>query len=511
MDVSEVFQFIAQWWTGIDWWQVARVIQLICLYYFVIMAAVFLLLNVISLVSIRRHMEGAEAKWLPRSFKPLMPPISILVPAYNEAATVVGSVKSLMRLDYPDVEIIVINDGSKDETMGRLISAFALEPFPEVYRVSLPTAEVRQVYRSRKHAQLRVIDKDNGGKADALNAGINLAKSPLVCCVDADSILQQDSLQRMIRPFLDDERTVAAGGTIRVANGCQVYEGFLADSRVPRSLLARLQVIEYLRAFLFGRTGWSAMNAVTIISGAFGLFRKSAVLDVGGYRTQTVGEDMELILRLQARRVNKRNKDRVVYIPDPICWTEVPEDIGSLRNQRIRWQRGLMESLTLHRRLLFRRHGGVLSWLALPFMWVIEALGPIVELTGYILTLVLWLTGNIDQSLAMAFLLAAIGLGVLISTMALVLEEISFRVYKRPSAVFQLLFVALMENIGYRQLNTWWRLRGLFQFARGKRHQWGAMRRSASWHGDVETAGNEQSDKQVKSTHAGQDKERSTL
>lgn len=232
-----------------------------------------------------------------------------------------------------------INDGSRDDTLQQLIAAFELDPFPEVYRRVLETQPVQTIYRSRSHARLRVIDKANGGKADALNAGINLAQSPLVCCVDADSILQQDSLQRMIRPFLDDERTIAAGGTIRVANGCDVYQGFLAESRVPKSLLARFQVVEYLRAFLFGRTGWSVLNSVTIVSGAFGMFRKSALLAVGGYRTQTVGEDMELVLRLHERRIRERRKDRIVYIPDPICWTEVPEDYRSLRNQRIRWHR----------------------------------------------------------------------------------------------------------------------------------------------------------------------------
>ncbi len=286
----------------------------------------------------------------------------------------------------------------------------------------------------------------------------------------------------MIRPFLDDARTMAAGGTIRVANGCRVFQGFLGEAREPTSWLARFQVIEYLRAFLFGRTGWSALNAVTVVSGAFGLFRKSALLRVGGYKTGTVGEDMELVLRLQADRIRRRSTDRIVYVPDPVCWTEVPEHLGSLRNQRIRWQRGLLESLTAHWRLMFHPRGGALSWFALPFLWLFEALGPLIEVVGYVLTAVLWFNGVIDARMATAFLLAAIGLGVLLSTMALVLEEISFRVYKNPWMLVRLLGFAVLENLGYRQINSWWRLRGLFQFARGKRHQWGSMRRSATWH-----------------------------
>ncbi len=460
-------------------WDVARFIQWLCLWYFIIMTAVFTVLNLLSLATIKRHMQGARARWLPRSFRPLQTPVSVLVPAYNESATVVASVHSLLQLDYPEFEIIVVNDGSRDDTLQQLIQAFELEEFPEIYRRSLATKPVKAIYRSRTEPRVRVVDKENGGKADALNAAANLSRYPLVCSVDADSILQRDSLQRVVRPFLDDSRTVAAGGTIRVANGCEVWRGFLSRPGLPRSYLARLQIVEYLRAFLFGRTGWSAMNAVTIVSGAFGLFRKSALMAVGGYRTHTVGEDMELVLRLQRRRIEEKRRDRVVYIPDPICWTQVPEDWQSLRNQRIRWQRGLMESLTAHPGLLFHKKGGALSWLALPFMWVIEALGPVVELAGYVLTAVLWLSGQLDDVVALAFLAAAIGLGLLISLMALVLEELSFRVYKSPRALFVLLVTAFLENFGYRQINSWWRLRGLFQFLRGKRHQWGDMKRQA--------------------------------
>jgi cellulose synthase/poly-beta-1,6-N-acetylglucosamine synthase-like glycosyltransferase len=451
------------------------------LLYFIAINGGYLALNVLSLGSLRRHLDAHSLDDLPRAYSGLEPPVSILVPAHNEEATIAGSVQSMLQLNYPEYEVIVINDGSRDGTLEVLKRVFALATFPEDYWERLEVRPVRAVYRSRVHPNLRVIDKENGGKADALNAGINAARYPLFCGVDADSMLERDSLRRVVEPFLERPDTVASGGTVRIANGCEVEGGFLTRVGLPRSLLALLQIVEYLRAFLFGRLGWAPLNAVLIISGAFGLFRKEAVIAAGGYRHDTVGEDMELVVRLHRHHRVNRIPYRIAFVPDPICWTEAPEALGVLRNQRVRWQRGLAESLTMNRQLLFHPRGGAPGWLAFPFMAVFEWLGPLIEVAGYALMTAAFLLGWISGQAFLAFLLVAIGFGLMLSMNALLLEEASFHVYPGWRPLAALSAAAVLENFGYRQLNSLWRLWGLLKWASGARARWGEMQRTASW------------------------------
>lgn len=445
--------------------------------YFIALNLGYLALNLLAFVSIWRAQSAHGAVGLPAAQGDLWPPVSLIVPCYNEQATIATSVRSLLQLEYPEFEIVVVNDGSSDATLDVLVHEFALVPFPEAYRVRLRTQPVRSVYRSARHGNIRVIDKQNGGKADALNAGINDARYPLFCSVDADSILSRDSLKRVVEPFLEDADTVAAGGTVRIANGCTVQEGFLVAPGLPRNPLALVQVIEYLRAFLFGRLGWSPINALLIISGAFGVFRKEAVVEAGGYRTDTLGEDMELVVRLHRQRRLAGKPCRITFVPDPICWTEAPEDLATLRRQRVRWQRGLAESLALNRGLLFHPRGGTPGWLAFPFMLVFEWFGPVVEVAGYAFMFVAFLLGIVSLQALAVFLFAAIGLGVLLSVNALLLEEISFHIYTRARDTLRLVIAVLIENFGYRQLNSLWRLYGLFRWITGARGDWGKMRR----------------------------------
>lgn len=451
--------------------------QWIFLGYFIALNLGYLALNLLAFVSIWRAQSAHGAVGLPAAQGDLWPPVSLIVPCYNEQATIATSVRSLLQLEYPEFEIVVVNDGSSDATLDVLVHEFALAPFPEAYRVRLRTQPVRSVYRSARHGNIRVIDKQNGGKADALNAGINDARYPLFCSVDADSILSRDSLKRVVEPFLEDADTVAAGGTVRIANGCTVQEGFLVAPGLPRNPLALVQVIEYLRAFLFGRLGWSPINALLIISGAFGVFRKEAVVEAGGYRTDTLGEDMELVVRLHRQRRLAGKPCRITFVPDPICWTEAPEDMTTLRRQRVRWQRGLAESLALNRGLLFHPRGGTPGWLAFPFMLVFEWFGPVVEVAGYAFMFVAFLLGIVSLQALAVFLFAAIGLGVLLSVNALLLEEISFHIYTRARDTLRLVIAVLIENFGYRQLNSLWRLYGLFRWITGARGDWGKMRR----------------------------------
>lgn len=456
---------------------VMGVVQVLFLAYFVLLNGGYVMLNLISMITLTRYMSEHSLTALPQAGTGLEPPISLLVPAFNEEATIAASVRSLLQLSYPEFEVIVVNDDSKDRTLDVLIREFSLRPFPEAYRVRLKTQAIRAVYQSTDHPNLRVLDKANGGKADALNAGANVARYPLLCCVDADSILQRDSLRRVVQPFLEDPRTVATGGTIRIANGCEVSGGFLVRAGLPRNLLALFQVIEYLRAFLFGRMGWSPLNALLIISGAFGLFHKETLISVGGYRPKTIGEDMELIVRLHRVLRQQGRKYRIVFVPDPVCWTQAPEDLRTLRNQRIRWQRGLSDSLMMNRALLFHPKGGAVGWLAFPFILVFEWFSPIVLVAGYAFTLTAVLTGLLSPPALLAFLAVEIGLGVLLSVSALLLEELSFRIYPKLSHVGLLFLASLLENFGYRQINSWWRLVGLYRWATGAQARWGEMKR----------------------------------
>ncbi len=451
------------------------------LVYFIALNGIYLLLNLLSTLSLRRINQLRDIDELPHAHTMLEPPISVLVPAYNEETTIAATVRSVLQLTYPEFEIIVINDGSRDGTLEVLQREFSLLPFPEAYRIQLPTETVRGIYRSATHPQLRVIDKHNGGKADSLNAGINASRFPLFCGVDADSILQRNSLQQVVRPFLRDPHMIVTGGTIRAANGCEVKDGYLTRVDLPRNPLALFQVIEYLRAFLFGRLGWSSVNGVLIISGAFGLFRKEAVIEAGGYRRNTIGEDMELIVRLHRHMRERRRPYRIEFVPDPVCWTEVPEDLRTLRNQRVRWQRGLSESLSSHWPLMLSRNGGWPGWVAFPYMVLFEWLGPVFEFGGYLWFIYAFLAGLISWQAFAVFLFLAIGMGILLSASGLMLEEISFHLYPRKRHLALLALFVLLENLGYRQLNAWWRLVGLFQWLRQKEHQWGAMKRKGSW------------------------------
>jgi cellulose synthase/poly-beta-1,6-N-acetylglucosamine synthase-like glycosyltransferase len=460
-------------------WIVAT--QWFFLLYFIGINSGYVMLNLLSLGSLKRYVQAHSLDDLPRSYSGFEPPVSVLVPAYNEEATIASSVRSMLQLNYPEFEIIVINDGSKDGTLEALQREFALVPFPEAYWQRIAVKTVRGIYRSTIHPSLRVIDKENGGKADALNTGINASRYPLFCGVDADSILERESLKRVIEPFLENPLTIASGGTVRIANGCQVSSGFLISVGLPKNPLALLQIIEYLRSFLFGRLGWSPLNAVLIISGAFGVFRKESVIKVGGYRHDTVGEDMELVVRLHRWHRLQRILYRITFVPDPICWTEAPESLRALKNQRVRWQRGLCESLSSNLKLLFHPHGGAPGWIAFPFMALFEWFGPLIEVTGYGFMIAGFALGVISTEAFIAFMVIAFGFGFMLSVSSLLLEELSFHIYPKPRQLATLMVMAIAENLGYRQLNSLWRLWGLVRWAFGSKGNWGEMTRTASW------------------------------
>lgn len=404
------------------------------------------------------------------------PRISILAPAFNEEATIAQSVRSLLTLEYPSLELVVANDGSRDGTLEVLIETFELEPVLPIYRKRLETRPVRGVYRSRVFTNLVVVDKENGGKADALNVALNFATGEFVCAIDADTLIEPDALQRMVRPFLMRSDVVAAGGTIRVANGCRVEHGRVVEVRAPRSALAALQSIEYLRAFLFGRLGWNDLGGNLIISGAFGLFRAEVVHLAGGYEHETVGEDMELVVRIRRTGIERGLPSRIDFVPDPVAWTEVPETLRVLSRQRDRWHRGLAEVLWRHRDLMLNRRYGTMGLVVYPSFVLFELLSPLVELIGVVGLLVGLAIGAVNVPFALLFFLAAYGFGMILSVASLLLEELGYHRYRTLGDRVRLVGWALVENLGYRQLTVFWRLRGLWRFLRGRK-EWGAMER----------------------------------
>lgn len=445
--------------------------------YFLLLNTLYLAFAVVAFFRLRAHSRRAvsgELGALMRSAA--MPGVSIIAPAHNEEATVVDSVRSLLQLNYPQFEVVLVNDGSKDRTLDRVVRRFGLLKAPTPGDQLIRTQAIRGVYRSPSLPDLIVVDKDNGGKADSLNAGIGVARYPLVCLIDADSLLEPDALTRVAQPFVEDPSTVAVGGVVRIANGCGVDGSRVTDVRLPRHPLALVQVVEYLRAFLPGRVTQSACNALAIISGAFGLFRRQAIIEAGGLRVDTIGEDMELVVRLHRMYRERRQPYRVVFQPDPVCWTEVPESLAMLGRQRNRWQRGTLQVLTFHRTLIFNPRFGWLGMFSLPYYLLFEALGPVVEVAGYGVTVGAVGFGLIDWHYAELLFLVAVVFGALNSVAAVLLDELSFRRYPRLRDVSMLALVGVLENFGYRQLTTLWRIRGIVDFLRGKQ-SWGAMTR----------------------------------
>ena len=448
--------------------------------YFVLVNATYSFLLIRSFREIMYYMRhNAFSNYRVIVQSELTPAVSILAPAFNEEATVVESTRSLLKLNYGKYEVIVVNDGSSDGTLEILKREFHLHPSKQLYIPVLETAPVRGIYRSSRpeYRNLTIVDKENGGKADALNVGINAARHDFVCSIDADSLLEDEALLRVMKPFLEDETVIAAGGIVRIANGCKVVNGRVIDVALSHKLLPVFQVVEYFRAFLSGRMAWHGMNGLLIISGAFGMFKRSALIEAKGYDRTTVGEDMELVTRLHKIKREKKEPYKIAFVPDPVCWTEAPESMAILARQRNRWHRGLLDTMLRHRKMLFNGRYGVIGLGAMPYFVFVELLGPVVEFLGYIAIVVMYAAGVLDVKMAVLFFVVALFYGVMFSVGAVLLEEISFQRYPRPRDLAMLLSFGVIENFGYRQLTILWRVKAFWDyFVRGVR-SWGAMQR----------------------------------
>jgi cellulose synthase/poly-beta-1,6-N-acetylglucosamine synthase-like glycosyltransferase len=455
-----------------------EIFALVVIVYYVALSAIYIAFTAVAWREVTRRLRARVYKIPDENLtSPLTPAVSIVVPAYNEEVGIVQTAHSLVDLRYPDHEILIVNDGSKDATLDRLRDQFDLVPARRVLRDTVQHKRVIGTYMSRTHHNLWVLDKDNGGRADALNAGVAAAQHPYVCAIDADSLLEETALLRVTKPILDDpERVVAAGGIIRIGNGCAIDHGRVTKVGLPKNALAALQVLEYFRAFLVGRVAWARLGALLIISGAFGVFRRDLLEDVGGFWTATVAEDMELVVRLHRTLRERRMKYRIAFVPDPVCWTEAPENLRVLAKQRSRWQRGLCEALWRHRRLAFSPRYGLVGLAAYPYFLVFELLSPVISLSGFITIPLAAALGMLSLAHFLAFVIVAVLLGTLLSASALALEEFSFRRHPSGREVLRMLGLSLFENVGYRQLVDWWRLRAFWHVAR-RRQEWGDMQR----------------------------------
>jgi cellulose synthase/poly-beta-1,6-N-acetylglucosamine synthase-like glycosyltransferase len=451
--------------------------DLAILWYAFFVNTFFALLLVLAAPQLFSHWRFGAEDVLTRSLtSSAVPRVSILVPAYNESVSIVDSVRSLLTLQYPYYEVVLVNDGSTDDTLQRLKDAYDLYEVPPAVMRRLRTQRVRAYYRSRTWSRLVVVDKINGGKADSLNVALDAARFPFVLACDADTLIEPDALLRLARPFLFDQKIAAVGGTIRVVNSCRVENGRVTDARVDRRWLSGIQTVEYLRAFLFGRLGWNLLGGNLIISGAFGLFRRDYLTEILGYATSTVTEDFELIVRLQRHLKEKAIQAAVVFIPDPVAWTEVPTSITVLSRQRERWHRGLIATLMTHRRLIFNPRYGATGLLAMPYFLFGELLAPVVELAGLLITVFGTAFGLLHPSYALAFFVVAYLYGAVLSLAAILMEEVSFHRYRRRSDMWWLVAFAFIEPFGFRQLTVWFRLKAFVRYFRGD-HSWGRMKR----------------------------------
>ncbi len=447
-------------------------------WFFVALHMFYMLLLAVSARTSWQHVLRQKIDRSLRFPKGFDRPFSVLVPCYNEEVSIVESIRAMLSLDYPEFEVIVCNDGSADRTLERLVDAFQLQPVDVEVERRFPGKPIRAVYFSQVDPRLIVVDKENGGKADAQNTSACFARYPYVCATDADSLLASDSMKRLMRRFVAVPDMVAAGGVVRLANGCVVRHGQILQARMPRGTLEAIQVVEYFRAFLFGRLGWSEMDIMMIISGAFGVFRRDFLERVGGWNTKAIGEDMDLVLRMQRQISHDRKPYKIGFVPDPLCWTQAPTTLSDLSAQRDRWQRGLMQCLFGNMDMLFNPRYGSVGFVGFPYFLVFEMFGALIELVGIPITILCYLLGIVNMHFLLLFLAVALMWGVGISFTSIALAEISHRRYEGWRDFLALFRAAVLENFGYRQLHAFWRLKGMFRYVFGDHKDWGSIRRT---------------------------------
>lgn len=460
---------------------ITSLIDHMILVYTIAITGSYLILSAISAYFLNRYMKAARPTDYNKIINsPLAPEVSVIVPCYNESLSIVANIRALLNLHYNNYDVVIVNDGSTDESLQQVVDAYEMEQVTYYINERLPTQPVYGVYQSRNKAyhNLTLVDKENGGKADALNAGLNVSSKDYVVCLDVDSIIEHDALLKLAQPFLKyhKKRLIAVGGVVHVANSCQVEKGRLINRRVPRRFYPRIQVVEYARAFLVGRITWSHMNGLLIISGAIGMFDREAMIGCGGYLPETVGEDMELVVRMRRYLYERRIKHKVMYLPDPLLWTEVPTNRKILGRQRNRWTRGTMDTLFMHKKLFFNPRYGSLGMLGYPYWFFFEWMAPIVEILGFTYFLIMAILGAINWPLFLTILLFIYLFAVAFSFFSILYDELTFHPYESPVENFRLFMAAMAEPFLYHPLVVYWSIKGNISYLQGNR-AWGAMKR----------------------------------
>lgn len=460
-----------------NWGDLAMAGQAFFLAYMLLMFVAYVSLFSLALKPFRRRLRE-RGGWLELADDvEVWPPITVILPAYNEEAVIVDCVKATLGLDYPGLEVVVVCDGPKDRTFDVLVEQLDLRDAPVSLRDDFATNPVRRLMASAKFPQLRVILKDNGGKADALNVGLNAARTPLVCCCDADTLIEPQALRALVRPFQDDPSVVAASGALRLSNDVRFKGGQPIEVPAPSNWLAAVQVLEYVRAFYLGRMGFEPLSSMLIISGAFGLFSRHALVAIGGYNPRTVGEDMDVVVRLHRYHRDKQLPYAVRYVPGAVAWTEAPESLAMLKSQRQRWQRGLCEVLTDHRRMFLGRRQGTPGVLGFSYFVLFEALAPLIELLGYLCVLVFLVLGFRNWMVWLAMLVLAMTMSAMVSLGALQVQQHYAPVVSRARDLWRLLGAALLEMLVIRALTSVWRVAATWRFMTGRAAKWDPIAR----------------------------------
>src|SRR5437870_1515088 len=431
-----------------DWRQLfyhsMNMFNVVIVSYFFVGNGVYTLLMVVSLVSVWIHNRRLAYQGLDDIRESVItPPATIIMPAWNEQEIIASSLASILKTDFPSLEVIVVDDGSSDETLQRLIASFKLVKMDLIYRPRIPTKALRGFYLNPRIPNLLVISKENGGKPDALNVGINMCRTPYFCTLDSDCLLEPDALLRLMRPIIRSPiNTVASGGIVRILNGCDIKDDRVVKVGLPQSRVERFQVVEYLRSFLFGRAGWDLLGGTLIVSGAFAVFHRETVMEAGGFGLDTVSEDMELIVRIHRWSVEHKRQIRMSFTSDPVCWAESPSTLRMLARQRRRWQLGLCQTLWKYSAMLFNRKYGAIGTLSYTFQLYVEALGAVVEFLGYALIPLAFMLNTALPALYVPFVILGLAYAGFLSVGSVVLEELTHRRYPRFRDLQTLLFYA---------------------------------------------------------------------
>lgn len=457
-----------------------RIILWVILVYYIALHAIYLLLLLIGSLQVRRYNRAitfAEFRRIAESH--LTMPVSIIIPCFNEATIICTTIRNVLKVTYPQFEIIVVSDGSTDNTMEVLTESFGLRRIDRFGRRSIATQAILSVHESEDHSNLIVLDKVNGRRADAINAGVAMARYPLLCVIDADCLLERDALLHMARPFLRDSSVSAVAGVVRPSNGLGVVDGEIVSKGFPRTLIGLNQEVEYARSFQWARIGLARLRSMLCISGALILIRKQLFVTLGGPWPEAITDDIEFTMRLNRHVHDRRSRldQKLVFAPDAVCYTEVPEKLSLYASQRNRWQRGTLQALWRNRGMIFNPRYGLTGLFGMPYFLFFEGLASIVELSAWILMIVCLVFGIATGLEILLMIFLAYILSVFLSLSAVLITE-SGRLRSASWRDFWRLIIAiLIDNLGFHQFHLLCRVVGTIEYFLGRRDLGKAMER----------------------------------